>query len=322
MTRPTGLSLSAIGLIGLLAACTTSTSAAPPSTAAPSTAAAVTSPARAPASSAAATSKPATSTAEPAGRAVRVSSVEGDGQTYGVGMPLIIHFSTSPTSKTAFEQAAKVTVNGQPAGGAWFWERPYADSPLEAHYRPQIPFWPADSSVHVDLPVKNLSGGKRLHFANNLTLDYRIGAYHYARVDAQKLVMTVYSDNRVVRRIKVSLGKSSTPTYSGTKVVMEKNRVEHMSGPGYSEDVPWSVRITTSGEFVHAAPWNSHIGSVSTSHGCTNLSVADATWFYNFARVGDVIVYPSTGGPVMPSWDGYGDWNVSWSTWKAGGKLS
>jgi hypothetical protein len=25
--------------------------------------------------------------------------------------------------------------------------------------------------------------------------------------------------------------------------------------------------------------------------------------------------------PTMPSWDGYGDWNVSWSQWQQGGLL-
>ena len=164
-------------------------------------------------------------------------------------------------------------------------------------------------------------GAKPPRHLADLTLDYRIGAYHYSRVDADKLRMTVYDDGKVVRRMKVSLGKASTPTYSGTKVVMEKDRIQHMVGPGYSEDVPWSVRVTTSGEFVHAAPWNSRIGQVSTSNGCTNLSVADATWFFNFSRVGDVVQYPSTDGTVMPSWDGYGDWNVAWSVWKAGGQL-
>jgi hypothetical protein len=29
-----------------------------------------------------------------------------------------------------------------------------------------------------------------------------------------------------------------------------------MTGPGYDLQVPWSVRITNSGEFIHAASWN------------------------------------------------------------------
>ena len=128
-------------------------------------------------------------------------------------------------------------------------------------------------------------------------------------------------NGKVVRVIKVSLGKASTPTMSGFKVVMDRTRVEHMTGPGYSEDVPWSVRVTSSGEFVHAAKWNTHIGVRSTSHGCTNLSTADAIWFYKFSQLGDVVSYPNAPGKLMPSWDGLGDWNVNWQIWQAGGAL-
>lgn len=107
---------------------------------------------------------------------------------------------------------------------------------------------------------------------------------------------------------------------------MEKNRVEEMkSSPGepfYDLNVPWSVRLTNSGEFVHAASWNGgNIGIRSTSRGCTNLTVAAANQYFQFARIGDFVTYSNTGGPVMPSWDGYGDWNVPWSAWQAGGLL-
>lgn len=254
------------------------------------------------------------------GKPIHVSSLQGDGGVYGVGMPLVIRFSRSPTSKVAFEKAAVITVNGKPARGAWFWEKPFADSAMEVHYRPQQ-FWPANAKIHVGLAVNRLSAGRGLSFANNLTLDYGIGAYHYSVVDAKALKMRVYDNGKLVRTIKVSLGKASTPTTSGTKVVMERNLVEHMSGPGYSEEVPWSVRITNSGEFVHAAKWNSHIGVQSTSHGCTNLGTADAKWFYYFSREGDVVNYANAPGKLMPSWDGFGDWNVNWPTWQVGGAL-
>ncbi|MEP6853614.1 MAG: L,D-transpeptidase [bacterium] len=256
----------------------------------------------------------------PLGKPVRVRSPIGDGATFGVGMPLIIRFGVSPTSKVAFQKAAVVTVNGKPAGGAWFWENVSRGDPVEVHYRPRE-FWPAHAKIHVGLPVKGLSAGRGLSFANDLTLDYSIGAYHYARVDSRALRMQVYNEGKLVRTMKVSLGKAATPTYTGTKVVMEKNRVERMIGPGYNKLVPWSVRITNSGEFIHAAPWNTGIGARSTSNGCTNLSTADATWFFTFARPGDVVQYPNAAGTTMPSWDGFGDWNLTWVQWQAGGAL-
>ena len=86
--------------------------------------------------------------------------------------------------------------------------------------------------------------------------------------------------------------------------------------------VAWSVRVTAGGEYVHAAPWNGHnIGARSTSDGCTNLNTPDAQWFYQFSHIGDVVVYTNTGGPAMKVDDGFGDWNVAWSTWQAGGAV-
>jgi hypothetical protein len=38
--------------------------------------------------------------------------------------------------------------------------------------------------------------------------------------------------------------------------------------------------------------------------------------------VGDVVTYAHTDGSLMPSWDGLGDWNLSWSQWQRGGLLA
>lgn len=233
-------------------------------------------------------------------------------------MPLIVRFSRSPTSRTTFEQAAKVSVNGHDAAGAWFWEKVYAGQPVEAHYRPQL-FWPAHSHVQVNLPVKGLSAGPGLSYADDLTLDYRIGASHRSIIDAHNLRMRVYSDGKLVRRFPVSLGAARTPTFQGIKIVMEKRNPQRMIGPGYNELVPFSVRVTLSGEFIHDAYWNTNIGRLSTSNGCTNLSKSDSQWFYKFAQIGDVAEYPNASAKTMPVWDGYGDWNLDWSTWRQGG---
>lgn len=259
---------------------------------------------------------------------VKVSSVQGDNQTYGVGEPIIARFSPAPTDSSAFTKATTVTVNGAPASGAWYWERPYADGPIEAHYRLQD-YWPAHSTIHVDMPIKGLSAGAGLVYEDNLTLDFSIGARHVSTVNGQSLQMVVTSDGATQKTFGVSLGKANTPTYNGTKVVMEKRNPQRMIGDGrsgpssvYDELVPWSVRVTLSGEFIHAAAWNTgNIGSRSTSNGCTNLDVADAQWFYNFSLLGDVATYTGTSGGIMPALDGLGDWNLGWAQWKAGGLL-
>jgi lipoprotein-anchoring transpeptidase ErfK/SrfK len=285
----------------------------------------------------ASTPAPTSSSPTAPAQTVRVTSMQSDGATYGVGMPIVLYFSPLPTDSTAFTKAVKVTVNGKPADGAWYWEQPTADEvqshTYEAHYR--LPhYWPAHAKIHVDIPIGGLSAGKGLVYSDKLTsLDFAIGAKRVAKVNGATEKMHVYSDDRLVKTIPVSLGEADHPTYEGTKVVMQKGEdvpgtdrarphgQVRMVGPGYDLLVAWSVRITRSGEYVHAAPWNSLIGRQSTSHGCTNLSTANADWFYHFARIGDVLTYTRTGGRTMPSWDGLGDWNVTWPVWARGGLL-
>jgi lipoprotein-anchoring transpeptidase ErfK/SrfK len=264
-----------------------------------------------------------TTKATPAAKRVHLRLLEGDGSTWGIGMPIIAYVGGKATDGKAFAAATTVTVNGAPAQGAWYFQRSaiYKGYPLEAHYRTQA-YWPAHAKIHMDLAAKDQPAGQGMVFDNSLTLDMSTGAANISRIDGKKERMIVTSDGKQVFSYPVSLGKASTPTFSGTKVVMEKDKVQRMTGPGYDEKVPWSVRVTNSGEFIHSASWNGgNIGQRSTSHGCTNLTVKDAQQYFGFAHIGDVAVYTNTGGPTMPSWDGYGDWNLSWSTWQSGGTV-
>ncbi len=284
------------------------------------------------ASSSAASS--ASSSADANAQIVHVTSMESDGATYGIGMPIVLWFDPVPTDITAFNKAVKVTVNGAPAQGAWYWEKPYADKPVEAHYRLQN-YWPAHSTIKVDLPIGGLSAGKGLKFSDALTsLTFGIGDAHISTVNAANEAsgLTVTSNGQVVKVFPVSLGKATTPTTNGIKVVMQKgedipgtntlrpNGTVMMSGPGYQNDpVPWSVRVTRDGEYIHAAGWNTNIGIRPTSNGCTNLKPADAQWFYAFSMLGDVVQYGGTPGQRVTYDDGLGDWNVNWSEWLQGG---
>ena len=57
------------------------------------------------------------------------------------------------------------------------------------------------------------------------------------------------------------------------------------------------------------------------SHGCLNLSSANAQWFYNFAVQGDVVDIRNTGGAPLQVWQN-GDWSLPWSEWVAGSALA
>lgn len=269
-----------------------------------------------------------TTTAAPTGKPVRVRLYQSDGKTYGVGMPIIVYLSKAITNAKLFAKATTVKVNGNVIPGAWYFQKSaiYAGYPLEAHYRPQA-YWPAHAAISMDLPIKGISAGTGLLFDNDLTLDMKTGPANITMVDGSTERLVTTTDGSVKFNFPVSLGKASTPTFTGTKVIMERAKVERMVGtdPGdeYDLQVPWSCRLTNSGEFIHAASWNGgNIGQRSTSNGCTNLNVDAAKQFFEFAQIGDVAVYTNTGGGDMPVWDGYGDWNLSWSEWKRGGVLA
>lgn len=243
-------------------------------------------------------------------------------------MPIIVYLSKRITDGKPFAAATTVTVNGQKVDGSWFFQKSgiYPDYPLEAHYRTEK-FWPAHATISLALAAQGISAGKNLIFNDSLTLTMKTGAANITTVDGATERLIVTTDGQPKFSFPVSLGKATTPTFTGTKIVMERNRVKRMIGttPGdlYDLQVPWSVRITNSGEFIHAASWNGgNIGQRSTSNGCTNLNVTDAQNYFTFARVGDVALYRNTGGAPMPEWDGYGDWNTPWPTWRRGGAVS
>jgi lipoprotein-anchoring transpeptidase ErfK/SrfK len=256
---------------------------------------------------------------------VHIKTLNADGAQYGVGMPVIVFFQHHITSGKALQAATKVTADGKPVQGGWYFEgSSYIKGyPIEAHWRPET-YWPAHSQIHVDIPVKGLSGGGNYVFDNSLTLDFSIGASHIGVVDdtGRPHTLTIKSDGKFWGKFPVSLGANNTPTRSGTKVIMEKGVSICMSGPGYHEcGVKYTQRLTYDGEYLHSAPWNiSHIESgFDSSNGCTNLLPSDAKKLYSFLEVGDVIQYPNANGGRMQLGQGYGDWNVNWGEWQTGG---
>ena len=126
-----------------------------------------------------------------------------------------------------------------------------------------------------------------------------------------------------------SMGKAGTPTPNGTYVIGEKHDSMIMdsstygvsvdSAEGYRTPVQYATRMSYSGIFLHAAPWSVWAqGSQNTSHGCLNVTTGDAKWFYDNVKRGDIFEVTGTSGETLPGWDGLGDWNIPWETWKAG----
>jgi lipoprotein-anchoring transpeptidase ErfK/SrfK len=255
-----------------------------------------------------------------------------DGSTVGVGMPIIAQFNKKITSAQNFVKDTTVTVNGQTVHGGWYFEfsDPASGHVMEAHYRLRN-FWPAHAHVHVAFHLKGVAAGishhHRLVFDGALTsLDFHTGARNIGVVDDSRHILTIHSDGKLYGRFPVSLGAPNTPTFRGTKVIMEQRPTVCMhdtAGTYYECGIKWDQRLTYSGEYLHSAPWNvGNIGHTDTSNGCTNLLPNDALRLYHFLRIGDVVEYPNADGPPMTLGKGYGDWNLTWSQWQTGGALS
>ena len=294
-------------------------------------------------SSTSASPSPSTTTPTITNVSVHVSVNVADGATVGVGMPYIATFDQKITDGRAFQKATKVTVDGKEVDARWYFEYsdPSSGHVMEAHLRTEN-YWPANAQIHVDLPVKGLSGGtpsghplERFVFDQDLTSDWSTTDAHILTVSNASHTLTVKDNDKVWGTFQVSLGASDTPTKNGTKVIMEKGRDISMRGPGYFDaHVKWTQRLTYDGEYLHAAPWNcapstgpgctgpqNNIGSADSSNGCTNLRPADAEKLYNFLGIGDVVQFPDATGPRMQLGQGYGDWNVTWGLWTTGGAI-
>ncbi|MFB9234063.1 Ig-like domain-containing protein [Plantactinospora siamensis] len=254
---------------------------------------------------------------------VRVTSFIGDNQVVGVGMPLIVKFGRAIPQDQRANVQRRMTVRTTPTQeGAWRWI-----SPTEVHFRPKE-FWQANTRLEYKVQVGGLPLGGGWYGKSDLTIDAKVGPSFVMTVDNKTKRMTVTQNGKVVKTILVSLGKPSTPSSSGTMLVMEKLRHTVFDtttelGPedGYRTDIDFAQRITYGGEFIHAAPWSEgKQGSVNVSHGCVNVSEADGGWLFGQTRVGDPITVKGTERQLQNG-NGWTDWNLSWDEYVKGSAI-
>jgi lipoprotein-anchoring transpeptidase ErfK/SrfK len=247
------------------------------------------------------------------------------GSTVGVGMPIIVRFNKAVTDRAAVERGLVVT-SSKPAVGAWSWI-----SDTEVHYRPES-YWPANDKVTVDVRLRGVQAGPKLWSLENRTIKFKTPASMVSTVDVARHIMTVRRNGKVIRVVPITSGKAGFLTRDGIKVVLEKHVLKVMDSatvgipkgdPDYYKlDVPYALRVTWSGEFVHAAPWSTaNQGLANVSHGCVGMSLSNAIWFFNMSTIGDVIRVINSPRTLEPG-NGYTDWNVSWKKWLKGSALA
>lgn len=93
--------------------------------------------------------------------------------------------------------------------------------------------------------------------------------------------------------VSVVDGAGATPTVTGIYHVYQQYesqtmRGDNADGSSYeTEGVPW-ISYFHLGYALHGAPWRSSFG-YSASHGCLNMPVDEAHWFYDWADIGTIV---------------------------------
>ncbi|BBX32721.1 lipoprotein Lpps [Mycolicibacterium mageritense DSM 44476 = CIP 104973] len=224
-----------------------------------------------------------------------------NGSMVGVAKPIYIEFQRPIANRKMAEDAIHISSN-PPVPGRFYWV-----TDTQVRWRPQD-FWPSNTVVNID--------------AAGTKSSFRVGDYLVATVDDKTHQMEIMRNGKLEKTFPVSMGKpdGKHETKNGTYYVLEKfpdiimdsatYGVPNTSPEGYKLKVQDAVRIDNSGIFVHSAPWSvGDQGKRNVSHGCINLSPANAQWFYDNFGSGDPVVIKNSVG-LYNAPDGASDWQM------------
>ncbi len=231
---------------------------------------------------------------------------EGYRKQYGVGMPIMLTFSQPIKNRAAVEKALTITTS-KPVVGAWYW-----DNSQTLSFRPRD-YWPAHTTVSFVAHLDGVEGSPGVYGDHTLTQQFSIGRSLIVVASTAKHHMKLYKDGKLIRTWPISTGRPGDWTPNGTYLTIEKGNPVLMKGPGYSIQVPWSVRFTWTGDYLHDAYWSvGEQGFTNVSHGCVNMAPADAEFYYKMSVPGDPVTI--VGSPRGGTWDnGWTQWFLSWS---------
>jgi lipoprotein-anchoring transpeptidase ErfK/SrfK len=234
-----------------------------------------------------------------------VSVFEGLHQTYGVGMPITLTFSQPVHRKAAVERAIQIKTS-KPTVGSWYWE---SDQTLA--FRPEN-YWKQNTDVAFIGHFDGLRIAPGVYGDGNLVQHFRIGASLITVASTRTHHMQVFYKNKLMGIWPISTGMPGDDTANGTYLTIEKGNPTRMKGNGYNVLVPYAVRFTWSGNYIHDAYWSvAQQGVVNVSHGCVNVSPAHSQVYYRLADPGDPVTV--IGSPTAGQWgDGWTEWFLTW----------
>jgi len=245
--------------------------------------------------------------------------IEGYRQTYGVGMPIILYFSRPVSNRAAVERALEIRTSKRVVG-AWYWDSRCNLAPVCLYFRPRR-YWPPHTRVSFTGHLDGVETAPGVYGDHTLTQTFTIGSSLIVVASTARHSMNVYRDGKLFAHWPISSGRPGDETPNGTYLTIEKANPVDMVGPGYNIEVPWSVRFTWSGDYLHDAYWSvGQQGFTNVSHGCVNMSPADAQTYYKMAVPGDPVKI--TGSPRAGVRDnGWTMWFLSWKQWARGSAL-
>ncbi|MEV7087969.1 L,D-transpeptidase [Streptomyces sp. NPDC093085] len=266
--------------------------------------------------------RPVDRLSEPAPEALRGVQVNvGDGAVVGIGMPVSLRFAepVPAAGRARIEEALAVSSTPR-VTGAWSWVKDRnLDEGQRLDYRPRA-YWPPGTRVTL-----RAAPGALADTGVPVNRRFTIGRSLIATVDVADHTMTVVRQG-VATRIPVTAGAPGTETWNGVMVVSDKERRVLMDsqtvgfGDAYKDYYNYAVHLTSSGTYLHENPMaDTHAGRENVTHGCVGLPTdGTARRFFDEVIPGDVVRVTGAPETVAPG-NGYGDWNVPWEQWLAGG---
>lgn len=244
-----------------------------------------------------------------------------EGSTVGVGQPIAIRFDEPIADRHAAQEAIKVTT--EPAvEGAFYWL-----NNSEVRWRP-AEYWPSGTTVNVEVEIYGKDLGNGYYGQENNSTNFTIGDRVVAIADDATKTMTIERNGVVENSMPISMGSGTWPTPNGTYMIGDQHQNMVMDSTtyglaledgGYKTPVKYATQMSYSGIYVHGAPWSVWAqGSQNVSHGCINVTDANAAWFQQNTKRGDIVIVKNTIAGTLPGTDGLGDWNIPWETWKKG----
>jgi len=238
----------------------------------------------------------------------------------GIGMPVVVQFDglVDESRRAAVERRMSVTTSPKVKGACgWLDAR-------QLVWRPAS-YWKPGTTVKVKADIGGLQTRKGVWTARDASTSFTVGSAMVSTVDVQKHTMTVRRNGKVVRVVPVTTGKAGFETRNGVKVILSRETSRQMdaettglkkSDPEYyNVNVKYAMRLTWSGEFLHAAPWSvGSQGHANVSHGCTGMSTANAKWMFDRSKMGDVVKYVGS-KRALESYNGYTMWNMNLARW-------